>query len=190
VAGAPVGDQGGIEVVAGTRQQTVGVVGLGPLGLTIARGLATHRPVIAYDGSAGPREHARAAGIEVLDDLVPLARSCNTVVLSLPTADEVAAAVSGLAPYAPGLLLLDTSIIEPQEARRIAAAALADGSTYLDVPVHGRPDEAGTWTVPMGGPAAAYGAVAALLEPLASRVVRMGEVGDASAWAARGTPYL
>ena len=168
-----------MDVGPGTRQQTVGVVGLGPLGLVVARRLKGHRPVVAYDASPDARARALAVGLEVLDDHVLLARSGNTVLLAVP-AGEVAATVAGLAPYAPGLLLLGLTPLDPAHTRRIAAAALAEGSTYLDVPVLGRAEEVGRWRVPMGGPAAAYDAVVALLAPVVHQVVHVGDVGTAS----------
>ena len=118
-----------------------------------------------------------AAGLRVVDTMVEVARSCNTVILSLPSADVGEQVVAALAPEAPGLLLLDTSTVGPDDARRLGALARTHGSTYLDTPVLGRPESVGGWTVPVGGPAAAYAAVARVLEPVAARVVHVGDLG-------------
>ncbi len=128
----------------------VGVVGLGAMGLPIANALTTRGPVLAYDAAAAPRSRASSAGIPVAGSLVELAQSCNTVLLSLPAAGVVEEVVAELAPAAPGLLLLDTSTIGPEDSRRIGALALAAGSTYLDTPILGRPEMVGSWTVPVG----------------------------------------
>ena len=159
---------------------TVGVIGLGAMGLPIAQTLLTRGPVVAYDASPDARVRAEAAGIALADSLVELARSCNTVLLSLPTAEVVQEVVPAITPAAPGLLLLDTSTIGPEDSRRIGALALAAGSTYLDTPILGRPEAVGSWTIPVGGPAAAYSTVARLLAPIARQVVHVGPLGAAA----------
>jgi 3-hydroxyisobutyrate dehydrogenase-like beta-hydroxyacid dehydrogenase len=117
-------------------------------------------------------------GIPLAESLTQLAQSCNTVVLSLPQAAVVEEIVAEITPAAPGLLVLDTSTIGPEDSRRIGTLALAEGSTYLDTPILGRPEMVGSWTVPVGGPAAAYDAVARILEPIAQRVVYVGDLGS------------
>lgn len=159
---------------------TVGLVGLGAMGLPMARALAARGPVVAYDADPSARSRVDVPGVEVVEDLLDVARRCNTVLLSLPSAAVVADVVADLVPAAPGLLLLDTSTIGPEDSRRIAESAREGGSTYLDTPILGRPDAVGAWTVPMGGPASAYASVAAVLEPIAARVVHVGEVGSAA----------
>ena len=78
---------------------------------------------------------------------------------------------------APGLLLLDASVLTPEEARPIADAALAEGSTYVQTPITEAVEDVGRWTVQMSGPPAAYPTVARLLAPLATDVVHVGAVG-------------
>jgi 3-hydroxyisobutyrate dehydrogenase len=161
----------------GAPSGTIGVVGLGAMGLPMANALTTRGSVAAYDVEPTVRDRAAAAGIAVADSLADLARSCNTVLLSLPTATVVEDVVAEIAPAAPGLLILDTSTIGPEDSRRIGAIALAEGSTYLDTPVLGRPEMVGSWTVPVGGPAAAYDTVERVLAPIAQRVVHVGDLG-------------
>ena len=164
----------------GAPAGTVGIVGLGAMGLPIADALTTRGQVMAYDAAPATRKRASAAGISVAGSLPDLARSCNTVLLSLPDAAAVEDVVAEIAPAAPGLLILDTSTIGPEDSRRIGALALAEGSTYLDTPILGRPDRVGSWTVPVGGPSAAYAVVAQVLEPIAQRVVHVGRLGSAA----------
>ncbi len=161
----------------GPRSATVGVVGLGAMGLPIATALAARRPVVAHDASPAVLERAAAAGLRVAGTLVEVARTCSTVILSLPSADVGEQVVAALTPEAPGLLVLDTSTVGPDDARRLGALARSHGSTYLDTPILGRPESVGAWTVPVGGPAAAYAAVARVLEPVADRVVHVGDLG-------------
>jgi 3-hydroxyisobutyrate dehydrogenase len=165
---------------AGTPAGTVGVVGLGAMGLPMANALTTRRQVVVHDAAPAARSRAAAVGLRVAESLTELARSCNTVLLSLPSAAVVEEVVAEMAPAAPGLLILDTSTIGPDDSRRIGALALADGSTYLDTPILGRPEMVGSWTIPVGGPVAAYDAVVALLDPVAARVVHVGDLGAAA----------
>ncbi len=165
---------------AGARTRTVGVVGLGAMGLPIANALITRRPVLVYDAAPAASSRAAAVGLRVAGSLTELAQSCNTVLLSLPSAAVVEEVVAEIAPNAPGLLILDTSTIGPEDSRRIGALALADGSTYLDTPILGRPDMVGSWTIPVGGPVAAHAAVADVLAPIAQRVVHVGDLGTAA----------
>jgi 3-hydroxyisobutyrate dehydrogenase-like beta-hydroxyacid dehydrogenase len=165
---------------AGARTRTVGVVGLGAMGLPIANALTTRRPVLVYDAAPAASSRAEGVGLRVAGSLTELAQSCNTVLLSLPSATVVEEVVAEIAPNAPGLLILDTSTIGPEDSRRIGALALADGSTYLDTPILGRPDMVGSWTIPVGGPVAAHAAVADVLAPIAQRVVHVGDLGSAA----------
>ncbi|MET0997541.1 MAG: NAD(P)-dependent oxidoreductase [Marmoricola sp.] len=158
----------------------VGVVGLGAMGLPIARTLAGVRSVQAYDAVPAARDRAAASGVPIASSVAELCRECRTILLSLPSAEIVEQVVAEIASSSPGRLVLDTSTLGPDDTRRIAALALAQGATYLDTPVLGRPDLVGSWTIPMGGPAAAYVAVADVFEPLAKKVVHVGEVGTAA----------
>ncbi len=124
------------------------------MGLPIANALTTRGPVVAYDAAPAVRIACGRGGHPGCSSRsIELARSCNTVLLSLPSAAAVEDVVAEIAAAAPGLLILDTSTIGPEDSRRIGALALADGSTYLDTPILGRPEMVGSWTMPVGGPA-------------------------------------
>ncbi len=158
----------------------VGVVGLGAMGLPMATTLAGVRSVLAHDAVPAARDRAAAAGVPVADSLTALAQACRVVLLSLPSAAIVEQVVEEIATSSPGRLVLDTSTLGPEDSRRIGARALELGTTYLDTPVLGRPDAVGGWTVPMGGPVAAYVAVADVFAPVAKRVVHVGDLGAAA----------
>ena len=159
----------------------LGLVGLGAMGLPMARALGARGEVTAYDASADARARATGLpGVTVVESLADVAERGRTVVLSLPSAAVVTDVVGALCPAAPGLLLLDTSTLGPDDSRRLADLAQAGGSTYLDTPVLGRPDAVGRWTIPVGGPASALGAVTEALAPVAGRVVHVGDVGAAA----------
>jgi 3-hydroxyisobutyrate dehydrogenase len=158
----------------------VGVVGLGAMGLPMARTLAAARSVLAYDAAPVARDRAEAAGVPVAESLAALVLECRTVVLSLPSVEVVDQVVEEIVAAAPGRLILDTSTVGPDDTRRVGALALKAGTTYLDTPILGRPDVVGVWTIPMGGPAAAYVVVADVFEPVAKSVVHVGDLGSAA----------
>lgn len=167
-------------MTAPARSGATGVVGLGAMGLPLARAVAARSAVVVHDLSPEARSRAAEAGLEVAEDVSLLTTTCRVVVLSLPSAAAVADVVRRLCESADGLLLLDTSTIGPDDTRRIATDARELGSTYLDTPVLGRPDRVGHWTVPMGGPADLHASVATALSPVADRVVHVGAVGAAA----------
>ena len=158
----------------------VGVVGLGAMGRPIADLLATRGPVVVHDLRADAREAAAAAGLDVADSLAELAGRCSTVLLSLPGAEAVDVVLRELLGNGAPALILDTSTIGPDSARAHGELAAAAGAAYLDTPILGRPDLAGQWTIPVGGPAAAYELAQVVLGPLARRVVHVGELGAAA----------
>lgn len=158
----------------------VGVVGLGAMGRPMADVLSRRGPVVVYDVRESAVDEARCAGLSVADSLGDLAATCQAVLLSLPGPAEVSAVLAELLAGGATPLVLDTSTIGPDSARANGEVVAATGATYLDTPVLGRPDLVGGWTIPVGGPAAAYDAASEVLAPLAARVVHVGDLGAAA----------
>lgn len=138
--------------------KTVGVVGLGSMGLAMAVTLARARfTVIGYDISEQRRSAVEQAGIRFCATLADVVHGADALVLSLPLADDVEAVVT-----APGGLLercdrrvvvIDTSTSNPDTTRRLAARLHAAGHALLDAPVSGGPSGAsnGTLIMMLGG---------------------------------------
>ncbi len=160
--------------------RSVGVVGLGAMGRPIADALAAHGPVVGYDARESVLAEAQSSGLVVAESLGELAARCPTVLLSLPGPAEVSSVLADLLGGGATPIVLDTSTIGPDSARANGELADAAGATYLDTPVLGRPDLVGGWTIPVGGPAAAYDVAAEVLAPLAARVVHVGDLGSAA----------
>lgn len=164
---------------------TVGVVGLGAMGLQLAVRLAeAGATVLAVDPSEAARTRASAAGLEVVGGPEALA-ACEAVVLSLPTPQVVLAVVTAVCDAAAeqggSLTVLDTSTVGPEDARAAAAVATARGQVYADTPILGRPESVGRWTFPVGGDPATVELAGRVLAPVAALVEGVGEVGTASA---------
>ena len=103
----------------------VGVVGLGNMGLPIARTLAAAGfEVMGFDTV----EERRAAFSPNLESLSDLAAASDVLLLSLPTSGIIEKAVAEAAPtLRPGRLIVDTSTAEPASSRRLQAEMAARG---------------------------------------------------------------
>jgi 3-hydroxyisobutyrate dehydrogenase len=92
--------------------ERIGVVGLGRMGLAMAKTLAGNgHEVTGYDVMGPARERARTTGIAVVESLGALLEASGLVLSSLPRDADVEAIVEGpegLMAQAPGRLLVDT----------------------------------------------------------------------------------
>lgn len=164
----------------------VGIVGLGTMGGRMAERLieARHR-VIAFDVSSAAREQAAASRVEIAASVADVAASTSVVLLSLPTPEHVESVVTGpngiLERPAPELVVVDTSTVDPDTTRRMAARAARSGIAYLDAPVLGRPDSCGAWTFPVGGDEEALARARPALEVLGKNVIHTGHSGTGNA---------
>src|SRR4051794_25823911 len=137
---------------------TIGFIGLGNMGLPMAQNLikAGHKvqgfdvsksqadALAASGGVAAPTVKAAATGAEIVITMLPAGQHVRDVYLG---PDGVLAAV------APGALLIDSSTIDVESARVVAAAADKKGLPMLDAPVSGGTGGAqgGTLTFMVGG---------------------------------------
>jgi 3-hydroxyisobutyrate dehydrogenase len=158
---------------------TVGVVGLGNMGTPMARRIAAADiPVLGFDPSPGARS---AAGVPVTEHLAEVARTCETVVLSLPSSDVVDVVVADLLATADAAVrvIVDTSSSVPARTQALAATAERTGVRLIDAPVSGGVPRAvdGTLTIMVGGDEAAIAAVRPVLEAIGSAVHAVGPVG-------------
>ena len=155
----------------------VGVVGLGNMGLPIARTLAAAGfEVTGFD----TMEERRAAFSPNLGSLGDLATANDALLLSLPTSDIIEKVVAEAAEsLTSGQLILDTSTAEPASSRRLHAEMGARGIGYLDAPVSGGPTAArnGQLLVMAGGAESDLNRAAAVLQAIARQVVHCGGPG-------------
>lgn len=165
-------------------KEQVGVVGLGRMGLAMARTLVrAGMAVQGYDLAAGACERAAADAVPVAPDLARLIRDCPLIIASLPNDAAVSDLVEGpdgiLAQGTPERLVIDTSTIEPAIGRRLAERLAEAGHAMLDAPVSGGPAgaEAGTLTMMVGGSEAALGRAKPVTDALARTVVHVGPSG-------------
>jgi 3-hydroxyisobutyrate dehydrogenase len=161
----------------------VGFVGLGAMGTPMAGHL--HRAGLLTAVANRSLEKARAfasvhAGVSAVDHVGVLASHCDVVVSAVTADADVIALAEALASTAgPGFVLIDTSTIASDSARRAAALLRASGADFLDAPVSGGVEGAknGRLSVMLGGDAATLERVRSAIECFAARITHMGDVG-------------
>jgi 3-hydroxyisobutyrate dehydrogenase len=163
---------------------TIGFVGLGRMGLPMARRLVeAGYAVRGHDATDGARARfEELTGVAPAATLVAAAEGARAVLLMLPSSPVVREVVLErglLHAMRPGSLLVDMGSSEPVETRALGARAAERGVELLDAPVSGgvRGAEAGTLTIMVGGREESVAACAPLFEPLGNRVLRTGSLG-------------
>jgi len=159
------------------RKLRVGVVGLGNMGLPMAERLAAAGFAVA---GADPSPARRALLAGACGSAAELAAACDVLLLSLPGAREVAAVLDGAAgALRPGMLVIDTSTVDPGSTRGLQAALAARGIGFVDAPVSGGAAGAvaGQLLVMLGGAEGDVARAEAVLAPLARKIVRCGGPG-------------
>lgn len=163
---------------------TVGVVGLGNMGLPMAgRLVAAGYPVRGYDRDPAAVAASADAGVEWASGVGELARTCDVLVFLLPgshVVDPVAAEVAAVpADERRCDLIVDMSSSSPERTQQLGAR-LADASIrLLDAPVSGGVTgaQAGTLTIMVGGSADDLERVAPMLEEFGARTIHVGASG-------------
>jgi 3-hydroxyisobutyrate dehydrogenase len=167
---------------------TIGFIGLGNMGLPMARNLlkAGHR-LQAFDVAPKAVEAAVAAGAAAARDVVAAAKDADLIMTMLPAGQHVRdvylAPAGILAAARRGTLLIDCSTIDVETARVVHAAAAAAGFDMLDAPVSGgvAGAEAATLTFMVGGSEAAFAAAKPILECMGKAVIHAGGPGNGQA---------
>jgi 2-hydroxy-3-oxopropionate reductase len=170
--------------VAEPGRTRVGFVGLGLMGLPMARNLlGAGYQLTVHNRTAARAEPLVAAGAQRADSPAEVARRADVVVTMVPDSPDVEAVVEGpdglLAGAAAGATWIDMSTISPDVTRRLGAAAAEQGVRALDAPVSGGPPgaEAGTLSIMVGGPREVFDACLPLLQVLGKSIVHTGGLG-------------
>src|SRR5712692_1530811 len=120
----------------------VGVIGLGEMGLPMAKNLIAHGfEVTGYDLRAEARGALQASGGRAAPGVGGAVRDADAVVLMVRTpaqADQVVLGSGGVLEHArPGAIMIAMSTIGVTTMRRIGAAARERRVGFLDAPVSG-----------------------------------------------------
>jgi 3-hydroxyisobutyrate dehydrogenase len=166
---------------------TIAFIGVGNMGGPMARNLlkAGHT-VSAFDLSAAVLEPVLKAGASKAATANDAVKDADVVVTMLPAGTHVRAVYLDngiLASAKKGALLIDSSTMDIDSARAVAAAAEKAGFDFLDAPVSGGVGgaEAGTLTFMCGGSDAAFARAQPVLEKMGKKVVLAGGAGAGQA---------
>jgi 3-hydroxyisobutyrate dehydrogenase len=162
----------------------IGFIGLGNMGNPMARNLikAGHE-LVAFDVFPALIEKLSSAGARSAASIASLAGDVELIITMLPSSPHVREVYLGangvLSTVKPGVLLIDSSTIDPHTAREVAAMAAKKGNAMLDAPVSGGTGgaEAATLTFMVGGEAKDFEAAKPILAKMGQNIVHCGGPG-------------
>jgi len=156
-------------------EKDIGVVGLGVMGLALALNLKDNgKKVVGSNRSAGPRERARAAGLDVVDTLDAMATELarpRVVLLSVPAGAAVDTVIEGLAPHLEdGDIVIDSGNSHYTDSERRTAELAKRGILFSGTGVSGGEEGARHGPAIMVGCAEqAYGRLKPLFDAIAAK---------------------
>lgn len=164
----------------------VGFVGLGTMGVGMARNLARAGFPLALSTRTLSKAQALAGelGAKAFGAPEEVARVSDVVVSCLPDSPEVEEVHLGphgtVRGAASGAIVIDSSTIAAEAARSIAERLAKSGVSFLDAPVSGGQKGAaeGTLTFFVGGDAAALERARPVLSAMGKRITHLGPSGS------------
>jgi 3-hydroxyisobutyrate dehydrogenase len=168
-----------------TSLPTVGVIGFGVMGSSMARNLAKHgHTVLGFSRTPRKVEALATDGIRSVS-LREIGQLCSHVILSLTDGASVRSVLfdeyGGLAPLLKaGSLVIDTTTIAPTEARELEGRCAALGLHFVDAPVTGGDVGArnATLTIMCGGDKGGFEQALPLLTCIGKNIRHMGASGS------------
>jgi 3-hydroxyisobutyrate dehydrogenase len=163
----------------------IAFIGLGNMGGPMAANLvnAGHQ-VVGFDLSSASCEQARSDGAQTASSAREAVQDAEVVVTMLPAGKHVLSVWNDILPAAPaGALVIDSSTIDVESARKAHAMAAERGCLSLDAPVSGGVGgaRAATLTFMAGGSKDAFAQAEPILSKMGKRVVHCGEAGAGQA---------
>jgi 3-hydroxyisobutyrate dehydrogenase len=166
--------------------ERIGFVGLGQMGLPMARSLtrAGYR-VAGHDVTAAALARARdEAGAETPGSAQAVARGCAALITMLPDGDAVRAVVlEALPALARGSVVIDMSSSSPLGTRELAARLAQAGIAMLDAPVSGgkRKADDGSLSIMIGGDPGIAARCRPIFEAMGKQIFATGPLGSGHA---------
>ena len=160
-------------------------IGLGNMGLPMALNLVkAGHDVTGFDLSDDAKAALQEAGGTAATGIAEAVSAAETVVTMLPAGkhvESVYTTADGVLAHAPaGALLIDSSTIDVDTARRVSVAATAAGFEMVDAPVSGGVGgaAAGTLTFMVGGTDAGFAAAKPYLDIMGGNIFHAGASGN------------
>src|SRR6185437_7991571 len=160
---------------------TLAFIGLGNMGGPMAANLvkAGHK-VVAFDLTEASRNQAKADGANTAESASGAAKGVDVVVTMLPAGKHVLGVWNDIVPaMTKGALIIDSSTIDVESARKAHELAAGHGVMSVDAPVSGGTGGAkgATLTFMCGGDEKAVGAAKPVLEKMGKKIVHCGGPG-------------
>ncbi|MBA3597128.1 MAG: 2-hydroxy-3-oxopropionate reductase [Methylibium sp.] len=161
----------------------LGFIGLGIMGAPMCGHLIDAGHTLFVHTRSGAPAGIKGRATEC-PDAQSVAREADIVFTMLPDTPDVQTVLFGehgvAAGLAPGKTVVDMSSISPMETKTFAQKINALGCDYLDAPVSGGEvgAKAGSLTIMVGGPQAAFDRVRPLFERMGKNLTLVGGNGD------------
>lgn len=163
----------------------IAFIGLGNMGGPMAANLVkAQHSVRGFDLMAASRDASAKDGVTIGASNAEIVANADVIVTMLPAGKHVIAVLEEVLPKArKGALIIDSSTIDFDNARKAHAMAKQHGFLFLDAPVSGGTGgaKAGTLTFMCGGEDAAFAAAKPVLENMGKRIVHCGGAGAGQA---------
>ncbi|GFZ82068.1 3-hydroxyisobutyrate dehydrogenase [Elstera cyanobacteriorum] len=163
----------------------IAFIGLGNMGGPMAANLVkAGHSVTGFDLVPAVLEDAKAAGVAIAATPGDAVGGADIVITMLPSGKHVLSVYEAILPaVVPGTLLIDSSTIDVDSARKAHALAADKGAVALDAPVSGGVGgaAAGTLTFMVGGSAAAFARAEPILAAMGKKIVHCGDAGAGQA---------
>jgi len=160
----------------------VGIIGLGAMGLGMARRLAN----AGFLAGVYNRTSEKMAEFTVTHYAQPeaLAADMDVIVLCVSADKDVLEMVDAIATtIKPNAIVIDTSTVSSETAQQAAACLVKQHAAFLDAPVSGGVEGAknGTLSMMVGGDAAVLDRVRPVLTCMTARIIHIGATGSGQA---------
>ena len=160
-----------------------GVIGLGAMGTHMAINLhkagSLHR---IWNRSRGKAETiAKETGIEIAESLERLAEECELIITCVSRDEDVLSVIERIsASITPGTIVVDTSTVAADTAKKAAEILQKQGAHLLDCPVSGGVEGAknGSLAMMVGGDESALDRARPTLEAIATNIAYIGPTGS------------
>lgn len=165
---------------------TTGFIGLGAMGVHMARNLHRAGLLTAVWNRSADKAHSLAAelGCVAADTPADVARQCDIIVLCVAADADVLAVVQQLLPGVhAGQLVIDCSTVSSATAHTAAAQLAAHQVEFLDCPVSGGTEGAreATLAIMAGGSESAFARAQPVLQAMGRTITRFGDTGAGQA---------
>jgi 2-hydroxy-3-oxopropionate reductase len=164
--------------------QKVGFIGLGIMGTPMALNLIKAGHILFVSSRSKMPVELAEAGATVCTNATEVAKRADIIITMVPDTPHVQDVLFGETGVAKGLsagkVVVDMSSISPMATKQFARQINALGCDYLDAPVSGGEvgAKAGSLTIMVGGPEAAFERVKPLFEAMGKNITLVGGNGD------------